>query len=92
MILKTLWTRFLHILLEAAKYLCWFLIKCYQVILAPHMAGACRFHPTCSCYAEESFKTYPVAVALQLTMKRLAKCRPGGPAGWDPVPSPRSLT
>ena len=46
----------------------------------------CRFFPTCSEYAREAIETHGGGRGLWLTMRRLARCRPFGPSGFDPVP------
>jgi putative membrane protein insertion efficiency factor len=55
----------------------------------------CRFTPSCSAYAVEALEVHGSARGLWLTMRRLVRCRPFGPSGWDPVPEPsrdRSLS
>ena len=52
----------------------------------------CRFTPTCSHYAVEAMNRHGAWRGLGLTLRRLGRCRPGGPNGYDPVPehpSPR---
>ncbi len=46
----------------------------------------CRFTPTCSCYAVEALNTHGTVRGLWLTVRRLLRCRPFGPSGFDPVP------
>jgi len=48
----------------------------------------CRFSPTCSNYAHEAIATHGTPRGLVLTVRRLARCRPLGPSGFDPVPEP----
>ena len=66
------------------------LIRFYQLALSPLLSSLfgsnCRFEPTCSQYGLIAFKRYPFIKAFKLTAKRLAKCHPGGPHGYDPVP------
>jgi putative membrane protein insertion efficiency factor len=46
----------------------------------------CRFTPTCSTYAIEALQEHGSFHGLWLTIRRLVRCRPFGPSGWDPVP------
>ncbi len=46
----------------------------------------CRFHPSCSEYSREAIERYGAGRGLVLTLRRLARCRPLGPSGFDPVP------
>lgn len=48
----------------------------------------CRFSPSCSCYAVEALEVHGNWKGLRLTIRRLARCRPFGPSGFDPVPEP----
>ena len=50
----------------------------------------CRFTPSCSAYAVESLEVHGTGRGLWLTVRRLLRCRPFGPSGWDPVPLPSS--
>jgi putative membrane protein insertion efficiency factor len=46
----------------------------------------CRFYPSCSTYAHEALELHGTARGLRLTLRRLSRCRPLGPSGFDPVP------
>ena len=66
------------------------MIRLYQIAISPLISSlfgsCCRFEPTCSQYGLIAFKRYPFLKAFKLTAKRLSKCHPGGPHGYDPVP------
>jgi len=62
-----------------------FLIRGYQLARAGRVSP-CRFTPTCSHYAVESLSRHGARRGLVLTARRLGRCRPGGPYGFDPVP------
>jgi putative membrane protein insertion efficiency factor len=46
----------------------------------------CRFYPSCSSYAHEALHVHGTRRGLLLTLRRLLRCRPFGPSGFDPVP------
>ena len=54
------------------------------VLLVPR--GTCRFHPSCSEYATETIATMPFLRACILIGRRLLKCTPLSPGGFDPIP------
>jgi putative membrane protein insertion efficiency factor len=62
------------------------LIRGYQLLLGPFMGGACRFEPSCSTYAMEAIAGHGTVRGAVLTLKRLARCHPLAPPGFDPVP------
>ena len=55
--------------------------------LAPGRPSPCRFFPSCSEYAEIAIHTHGPWRGGWLTVRRLGRCRPFGPSGFDPVPS-----
>jgi hypothetical protein len=62
------------------------LIRLYQLILSPVLGTQCRFHPTCSVYAQEAIRKYGPIRGLALGMRRLLRCHPFHAGGVDPVP------
>jgi putative membrane protein insertion efficiency factor len=62
------------------------LVRLYRATLSPLLPRACRFHPSCSAYAEEALARRPLANALWLILRRIARCHPFHPGGYDPVP------
>lgn len=64
------------------------LIRGYQYLVSPLLGNRCRFHPTCSCYAIEAVNHHGTLKGGYLTLRRLIKCHPFHPGGYDPVPEP----
>lgn len=60
-------------------------IRTYQLARTGRVSP-CRFTPTCSQYAVEAVERHGAGRGLALTARRLGRCRPGGPSGYDPVP------
>lgn len=62
------------------------LIWLYRYLLSPWVGNQCRFHPSCSHYAEEAIATHGFLRGSYLTVKRLLKCHPWHEGGIDLVP------
>ena len=61
------------------------LVRLYQACLSPFLGNACRFTPTCSEYAAEALRVHGAARGAFLAIRRLLRCHPFGPFGYDPV-------
>ena len=66
------------------------LVRGYRYFLSPLLAPACRFHPSCSAYAEEALQLHGALRGSWLTARRICRCGPWHPGGWDPVPDART--
>ena len=62
------------------------LTKLYQIVFSPILPITCRYSPTCSQYFIESLRSFGIFKGINLTIKRVVSCRPGGGSGYDPVP------
>ncbi|MCX6094705.1 MAG: membrane protein insertion efficiency factor YidD [Candidatus Bipolaricaulota bacterium] len=65
-------------------------IKVYQRVISPLLRPRCRFYPTCSQYAVEAIETHGALRGSWLALRRLLKCHPLHPGGFDPVPPRKS--
>ncbi|MDR2807728.1 MAG: membrane protein insertion efficiency factor YidD [Spirochaetaceae bacterium] len=63
-----------------------FLITCYQRVISPHFPACCRYVPSCSAYTYAAIRKYGVIKGLFLGIKRILRCHPFHPGGYDPVP------
>ena len=61
-------------------------IRGYQVALSPLLPPACRYYPTCSNYAIQAIEKYGALRGGWLAARRLGRCHPFAPGGYDPVP------
>ena len=59
----------------------------YQRFISPLLGPRCRFAPSCSQYAVEALRVHGAARGLWLSVRRLARCHPFNPGGYDPVPT-----
>jgi|GEM_PF-1478511 hypothetical protein len=77
---------------QAIKKTLLFFIKIYQLIFSPDQGffrtgrPACRFFPSCSEYSFEAIEKFGVKNGLKLSIRRILKCHPWHPGGFDPSP------
>jgi len=62
------------------------LVRGYQVSLSPLLPASCRYYPSCSAYAIEALERHGAVRGTWLAMRRIARCNPFRPGGFDPVP------
>ena len=68
------------------KFLLTGLIRIYRVLISPLSPPACRFQPTCSQYAIEAIERFGPMYGSWLAVRRILRCHPFHPGGYDPVP------
>jgi len=64
------------------------LLRVYKRFISPLLPPACRYNPSCSEYAMQSFQKHTFFRALWLSVYRILRCNPLFPGGFDPVPEP----
>ena len=62
------------------------LLKFYRLALSPFLGRNCRFHPSCSAYAIEAVERHGAIKGGWLGLRRILRCHPWNPGGYDPVP------
>jgi hypothetical protein len=62
------------------------LVRSYQLFISPVLGSQCRFYPSCSHYCQDALKEHGILMGLLLSTKRILRCHPGHPGGFDPVP------
>jgi putative membrane protein insertion efficiency factor len=68
------------------KYIALGFIRLYQKTISPFLPSACRFYPSCSHYGYEAIAKYGFIKGGWLAIKRIGRCQPFYPGGYDPVP------
>ena len=61
-------------------------VRGYQVTLSPLLPAWCRYYPSCSAYAIEALEKHGAVRGSWLALRRIARCHPFRPGGYDPVP------
>ena len=59
-------------------------VRVYQVTISPLLGNVCRFHPSCSRYMIESLRRYGLIRGLARGVRRVCRCHPWNPGGYDP--------
>jgi putative membrane protein insertion efficiency factor len=67
------------------------LIGLYRRFLSPLLGRHCRYEPTCSRYALDAISRYGAARGTLMAVKRIGRCHPWAPGGFDPVPERSEL-
>ena len=68
------------------KYLAMGMIRIYQITISSWLPTGCRFEPSCSRYTYQAIDKYGVLKGSWLGLKRILRCHPFNPGGYDPVP------
>ena len=66
------------------------LLKGYRFAISPLYGQVCRFHPSCSAYALEAVTEHGALRGSWLAVRRIGRCHPWNPGGYDPVPPRRA--
>lgn len=66
------------------------MIAIYRRFVSPMLGPRCRFYPSCSCYASDALRLHGAARGSWLAARRVLRCHPFHPGGFDPVPVPPS--
>jgi putative membrane protein insertion efficiency factor len=61
-------------------------LRFYKRFLSPLLPPMCRFDPTCSIFMMQAIEKHGTLRGVWLGLRRLARCHPFNPGGWDPVP------
>ena len=62
------------------------LLKAYRLLISPLYGNVCRYYPSCSAYALRAVSVHGAVKGSWLTIRRLLRCHPWAPGGYDPVP------
>ncbi|MDH2917084.1 MAG: membrane protein insertion efficiency factor YidD [Gallionella sp.] len=62
------------------------MVRGYQRFISPMYPPSCRFTPSCSQYSYEAISKYGIVKGVWLSIKRVGRCNPWNPGGYDPIP------
>jgi len=68
------------------KYLALAIIRLYQKTFSRALPPSCRYDPSCSHYTYEAIQKHGLIKGGWLGLKRIGRCHPLSPGGYDPVP------
>jgi putative membrane protein insertion efficiency factor len=68
------------------KYLLIGFLKSYRLLISPLYGNVCRYYPSCSAYALRAVSVHGAMKGSWLAVRRLLRCHPWSPGGYDPVP------
>ena len=61
------------------------IVRIYQIFISPLTPATCRFYPTCSTYFIQALEKYGLIKGTYLGIKRILRCHPWNPGGYDPL-------
>jgi len=67
------------------------IIRGYQLLISPYLGNHCRYHPSCSCYADTAIRRFGPLKGGIMSVKRLSRCHPFHDGGYDPVPQSTTI-
>ena len=71
---------------DIVRWLALLFLRIYKRAISPLLPPMCRFEPTCSVYMMQAIEKHGLLRGLWLGIRRLFRCHPFNPGGWDPVP------
>jgi putative membrane protein insertion efficiency factor len=78
--------RYLSLVLRTPQLLLIGLLRLYRLTISPLYGQVCRYHPSCSAYALDAVTEYGACRGTWMSARRLLRCHPWAPGGYDPVP------
>ncbi len=81
--------RWLRFVVRIPAMLAILMVQLYRLAISPFLPPSCRFQPTCSQYMVDALRTHGFWRGLFLGTRRVFRCHPGNPGGFDPVPEKR---
>jgi putative membrane protein insertion efficiency factor len=78
--------RYLTLVVRTPRRLLMAVLRLYRLLISPLYGQVCRYHPSCSAYALDAVTEYGAARGTWMSARRLVRCHPWAPGGYDPVP------
>lgn len=74
------------------KHVLILLLKVYRLVVSPLYGNVCRYYPSCSAYALRAVEVHGAVKGTWLAARRVLRCHPWAPGGYDPVPGTPEFT